>query len=180
MNAGDRIRRAASRAATVPRDAGAWLDRIMDLPDEIALDGVTLVRVETPEGVACWSAGLPGGDGGRTVSIIADPAEEPTPEARDAAQGIAQDFGALVDAGIRYLVEEFAGPRSVLPEQERALLDVEDPPFGAPEAVVWQDGTWMMRFAECGLSVSDEDGIGVMFAGRIPVAVEDLSDPDEV
>ncbi|MBS1906322.1 MAG: hypothetical protein JST33_07070 [Actinobacteria bacterium] len=148
------------------------------LPDAIELDGVTLIRIDAPEDVACWTAGVEGGDGGWTVSIVAEPAEEPSAEAREAAQGIVAEFGALSDAAISYLVEELPGP--ALSAADRALLAAEEPPFGAPEAVVWQDGTWMMRFAECGLEMGDEYGVGVMFAGRTPVAVEDLSDPDEV
>ncbi len=149
------------------------------LPDSIDLDGTTLIRVEAPEDVACWTAGIEGGDGGWTVSIIADPAEEPSAEAREAAQGVVADFAALSDAAIRYLVEELADPARDLSDSDRALLATEEPPFGAPEAVVWQDGTWMMRFAECGLELGEEYGVGVMFAGSRPVALEDLSDPDE-
>ncbi|MGN8026768.1 hypothetical protein [Microbacterium sp. 22242] len=152
----------------------------MDLPDTIDLDGATLIRVDAPDDIACWTAGIDGGDGGATVSIIAEPAEEPSAEAREAAQGIVSDFAALSDAAIRYLVDELAGPHGALTDEDRALLTAEEPPLGAPEAVVWQDGTWMMRFAECGLSIGEEYGVGVMFAGSRPVAVEDLSDPDEL
>jgi len=114
------------------------------------------------------------------VSVITEPAEEPGAEAREAAQGVVTEFAALSEAAIRYLVEELAGPRGDLSDADRARLAEEEPPFAAPEAVVWQDGTWMMRFAECGLEIGDEYGVGVMFAGRTPVAVEDLSDPDDV
>ncbi|MFD6698066.1 MULTISPECIES: hypothetical protein [unclassified Microbacterium] len=150
------------------------------LPDDIELDGVTLIRIDAPEDIACWTAGVEGGDGGWTVSIIADPAEEPSAEARETAQGVVTEFAALTEAAIGYLVDELAGPHRELSDVDLARLSGEEPPFGAPEAVVWQDGTWMMRFAECGLEIGDEYGVGVMFAGRTPVAVEDLSDPDDV
>ena len=150
----------------------------MDLPDAIDLDGATLIRIDAPEDVACWTAGIEGGDGGWTVSIVVEPAEAPSAEATETAQGVVAEFGALSEAAIRYLVQELQDPG--LSAADRALLAAEEPPFGAPEAVVWQDGTWMMRFAESGLEIGEEYGIGVMFAGRIPVAVEDLSDPDEV
>ena len=150
----------------------------MDLPDAIELDGATLIRIDAPEDVACWTAGIEGGDGGWTVSILVEPAEAPSAEARETAQGVVDEFGALSGAAIRYLVEELQDPG--LSAADRALLAAEEPPFGAPEAVVWQDGTWMMRFAESGLEIGEEYGIGVMFAGRTPVAIEDLSDPDEV
>ncbi|VXB30454.1 conserved hypothetical protein [Microbacterium sp. 8M] len=149
----------------------------MDLPDAIDLDGATLIRIDAPEDVACWTAGVAGGDGGWTVSIVAEPAEPPSDEARETAQGVVAEFAALSDAAIRFLVQELQDPG--LSDDDRALLAAEEPPFGAPEAVVWQDGTWMMRFAETGLQIGDEYGIGVMFAGRTPVAIEDLSDPDE-
>jgi len=150
------------------------------LPDAIELDGATLIRIDAPEDIACWTAGVEGGEGGWTVSIIAEPAEEPSAEARETAQGVVTEFAALAESAIRYLVDELAGPRGALSDADRARLAEEEPPFGAPEAVVWQDGTWMLRFAECGLSIGDEYGVGVMFAGRTPVEVEDLSDPDEV
>lgn len=158
-----------------------WLDRSMStLPETIELDGATLIRIDAPDDIACWTAGVEGGDGGWTVSIVAEPAEEPSAQAREAAQGIVTEFAELSEAAIRYLVEELAGPQGDLSAADRARLAEEEPPFGAPEAVVWQDGTWMMRFAECGLEIGDEYGVGVMFAGRVPVAVEDLSDPDDV
>lgn len=150
----------------------------MDLPDAIELDGATLIRIDAPEDIACWTAGIEGGGGGWTVSILVEPAEAPSAEARETAQGVVDEFGALSGAAIRYLVEELQDPG--LSAADRALLAAEEPPFGAPEAVVWQDGTWMMRFAESGLEIGEEYGIGVMFAGRTPVAIEDLSDPDEV
>ena len=149
----------------------------MDLPDAIELDAATLIRIDAPEGIACWVAGIEGGDGGWTVSIVAEPAEAPTAEALETAQGIASEFAGLVDAATAFLTEELAGPS--LSARDHALLAGEQPPFGAPEAVVWQDGTWMLRFAESALEIGEEYGIGVMFAGRTPVAVEDLSDPDE-
>lgn len=152
----------------------------MQLPDAIDLDGATLIRVDAPDDIACWTAGLEGGDGGWTVSIIADPAEEPSAEAREAAQGIVTEFAELSEAAVRFLVEEMSGPDHDLSKGDRVRLTAAAAPFGAPEAVVWQDGTWMMRFAECGLQIVDEYGVGVMFAGRRPVAVEDLSDPDEI
>lgn len=148
------------------------------LPDVIALDGADLIRIDAPDDIACWTGGIGGGDGGWTVSIIAEPAEEPTAAAREAAQGVVDEFATLVDAATAFLREELAGP--ALSGADRELLHAEDAPFGAPEAVVWQDGTWMLRFAETGLEIGADYGIGVMFAGRVPVAVEDLSDPDEV
>ena len=123
-------------------------------------------------------AGVEGGDGGWTVSVVAEPAEAPSTEARETAQGLVSEFAALVEAAAAFLVEELNEPS--LSAEDRARLAGDEPPFGAPEAVVWQDGTWMMRFAETALDLGDEYGIGVMFAGRTPVAVEDLSDPDEV
>ncbi|MDQ4215651.1 hypothetical protein [Microbacterium capsulatum] len=154
------------------------------LPDSIDIDGVVLTRIEAPDEIACWTAGIDGGDGGWTVSIVAEPAEEPTTEALEAARGVIADFAALSEAGIRFLVEELAGPAGTrstgaLSAEDRARLGAEEAPFGAPEAVIWQDGTWMMRFAETSLAIAGDYGIGVMFAGATPVAVEDLSDPDE-
>ncbi|MBS1698883.1 MAG: hypothetical protein JST25_10845, partial [Actinobacteria bacterium] len=57
------------------------------LPDTIELDGATFIRIDAPEEVACWTAGVDGGDGG-TVTIVVEPAEAPSAEARETAQGI--------------------------------------------------------------------------------------------
>ncbi|MDR6867313.1 hypothetical protein J2Y69_001914 [Microbacterium resistens] len=150
-----------------------------NLPDPIELDGVLLHRMDAPDDIACWT-GEVSGDEGRSVSIIAEPPAVPSREALDAGRGVVADFDALAASAARFLVAELAAPGWGLSAEERTRLSAPEPPFDAPEAIVWQDGTWMIRFAECGLAMGEDFGIGVLFAGSTPVSVEDLSDAEDV
>lgn len=71
-------------------------------------------------------------------------------------------------------------PVWALDSVDRARLDGPEAPFGMPEAIIWADGSWMIRFAECGLAMGEEFGIGVRFDGSAPVAIEDLSRATEI
>lgn len=69
---------------------------------------------------------------------------------------------------------------SASPRSELVELDATESLFGEPEAVIWADGTWLLRFAESRLEMADPFGIGVLFAGTTPYAVEDLSGAEPV
>ncbi|MFG2631191.1 hypothetical protein [Streptomyces sp. NPDC048473] len=49
-------------------------------------------------------------------------------------------------------------------------------PLVVPEAAVWADQTWAIRFAESGLRPADPYGILVTFNGTQPVDVRGLDD----
>jgi hypothetical protein len=150
-----------------------------DLPEEIEVRGTALHRIGLSEELVCWSAALPG-DEPRTVSIIVEPAGPPTDAAVDSAAEAIAGFDALAAAASRYLVAEFTDPVWALDSADRARLDGPEAPFDMPEAIIWADGSWMIRFAECGLAMGEEFGIGVRFDGSAPVAIEDLSGATEI
>ncbi|QAY59620.1 hypothetical protein ET475_06195 [Microbacterium protaetiae] len=146
----------------------------MDLTGPIDVHGTLLHSTAVTDDFACWAADLPGGG---TVSILVEPAGPATNEAIETAAGVIADFAALAEAASAYLVTALADPSWGLDAAERAGLRPEV--FDVPEAVVWEDGTWMLRFAECDLAMGAGYGIGVNFVGTQPVGVEDLSGADE-
>lgn len=56
------------------------------------------------------------------------------------------------------------------------MLKLPELPLAAPEAIVWADRTWAIRFAESGLRIADPYGILVTFDGTRPVDIEGLDD----
>ncbi|UYO96442.1 hypothetical protein OED01_12640 [Microbacterium sp. M28] len=146
------------------------------LPQTIDVNGVALQRLDAPEDIACWSGAFDGGE----ITLLIEPAGEPSAQALDAAEGAITEFDDLRAAAATFLLTELASDSWGLAADQRALLAQRPAPFDAPEVVVWQDGTWMIRFAESPLEIAEDYGIGVLFAGRVPVSIEDLSDTDEV
>lgn len=157
-----------------------WLTRGMnDLPEQIEVRGTALDRVPHVGEFACWATEL-AGDHARVVSIVIEPAGPPTGAAVEAAAAVIAGFDLLAAAASRYLLAELTAPGWALDAADRARLDRPEEPFGLPEAVVWADGTWMIRFAECDLAMGEEFGIGVRFVGTTPAGIEDLSDATEL
>lgn len=150
-----------------------------DLPEEIEVRGSVLDRIPLSEEPACWSATLPGSEQ-RTVNFVIEPAGPPTDAAVDSAAEAIARFDELAAAASRYLVAELTDPVWALDSVDRERLDEPEAPFGLPEAIIWADGSWMIRFAECGLAMGEEFGIGVRFSGPAPVAIEDLSGATEL
>ena len=146
------------------------------LPQTIDVNGVALQRLDAPEDIACWSGAFDGGE----ITLLIEPAGEPSTQALGAAKGAIEEFDDLRAAAEQFLLAELANDSWGLAADQRALLAQRPAPFDAPEVVVWQDGTWMIRFAESPLEIAEDYGIGVLFAGRVPVSIEDLSDADEV
>lgn len=56
----------------------------------------------------------------------------------------------------------------------------DDSQFAEPEAVIWADGTWMLRFGGCGLDAASEYGVGISFVGSAQQCVDSFDDADEV
>lgn len=150
-----------------------------ELPQNVSVAGVILQRVDAPAGIACWTAALPG-DEPRSISVLIEPAEPPSTEALDRAALVIADFDSLVLAALRFLAKTLVEPPWHLTAAERERLSSGRPPFRTPEAIVWSDGSWMLRFAECEVGLGEDYGIGVDFADSEPVAVEDFSDADLV
>lgn len=148
------------------------------LPEVIEVRGVALTRIESPAELTCWSGDIPGTADGR-LHIVMQPAGPATLEALEAAGLVVDRFAEFVRRAITFLVTELQGGVWALDPAERERLNSAEPPFARPDAVVWGDGGWMLRFDECGLRMGEDYGIGVLFTGDSPSAVEDLSDVDD-
>lgn len=156
--------------------AAGWLtEEMSELPDELTISGVVLSLLDAGEGISCWSGAV---DGAGAVHVIIEPAGQATAGAVATATTVIEGFPVLTAAASAFLVAELADARWNLDDADRQRLGGEQPPFDLPEAVIWQDGSWMLRFAECGLAMGAEYGIGVLFEGTTPVDVEDLSEVD--
>lgn len=158
-----------------------WLTRsVDDLPEQLLVGGATYSRVDADDSIACWTATFDVGGNGdsRQVSLVIEPAGVPDSAVRELAADVSARFGEFVRVAADYLRAGLRDPRYGLDGVELGLLDAEEAPFGEPEAVVWADGTWMLRFAESRLAIADPFGIGVLFTGDTPDAIEDLSEAE--
>jgi hypothetical protein len=151
-----------------------------DLPEQLVVGGVTYSRVDADDSIACWTATVDvEGDGSaRQVSLVIEPAAVPDSAVLELAADVSVRFGEFARVAADYLRDGLRDPRHGLDGVELGLLDAEEAPFGEPEAVVWADGTWMLRFAESRLDIADPFGIGVLFTGETPDAIEDLSEAE--
>lgn len=151
-----------------------------DIPLQLDIAGTAFILIDAPEPIACWTASLEAADAGPspTVNIIVEPAAQPGPEILQLTAEVIAHFDELTDVAGAYLREQLTDPRFGLRQDELQSLRSGEPPFSEPEAVIWDDGGWMLRFTESTLEFADPYGIGVLFDGMTPSAVEDLSDPD--
>lgn len=133
-----------------------------ELPDTVTAADAVFVRAESPDDFTHWTSQ----DAARPVGIIVEPAGEPTDEVLTIAADVVADFDEVVVSAREFLVEQLGEQAS-------------DPSlFAAPEAVVWGDGTWMLRFADCGLDAASEYGVGVHFVGAAPQSVDLFDDAE--
>nr|WP_187977938.1 hypothetical protein [Mycetocola sp. JXN-3] len=151
-----------------------------EIPTTFSAGTAEFVRIESPEELAFWVATVNGADGEHEVSLIIEPAAAPEADVLEVAAAVVADFDELVRDALEYLDEALRGPEWALSATDLALLDGPGGAFGEPEAVIWGDGTWMLRFQESALSIAEEFGIGVNFVGRVPQSVEDLSESEEL
>lgn len=151
-----------------------------DIPPHLDIAGTSFTRIDSPDSLACWTASLDSADGPRSVSIVIDTAAPPGESVLQLAAVVVDRFDEFTDAAAGYLQQRLDEPQFGLSETELLALQGAEPPFGEPEAVIWADGSWMLRFAESRLEMADPYGIGVLFEGTTPSGVEDLSDVDEV
>ncbi len=113
------------------------------------------------------------------MSIVIDPAAPPGHSELELAAVVVTRFDEFADLAAGYLQQRLDEPRFGLTDAELLALQSTEPPFDEPEAVIWADGSWMLRFAESRLEMADPYGIGVLFEGTSPCGIEDLSDADE-
>lgn len=112
------------------------------------------------------------------MSIVVEPAAPPGQRVLQHAAVVVARFDEFSDLASVYLQQRLGEPQFGLTEVELLALHGAEPPFGEPEAVIWGEGSWMLRFAESSLDLADPYGIGVLFDGTTPCGIEDLSDAD--
>lgn len=152
-----------------------------DLPEHMVIGGATFSRVDSDDAIACWASTLdaePRGGATRSVFLLVEPAAAPEPAQLVLAGTVVSRFGDLAELAAQYLRHRLREPEFGLPPAELSTLDASEAPFGEPEAVVWADGTWLLRFTESSLAMADPFGVGVVFEGTTPKDVEDLSHAD--
>mgnify|MGYP007076009280 CR=1 FL=1 len=133
-----------------------------ELPDTVTASDAVFVRAESPAEFAHWTSQ----DAARPVGVIVEPAGVPSDEVLTIAADVLADFDDVVATAREYIAEQLGAAAS-----DPAL-------FAAPEAVVWNDGTWMLRFADCGLDSASEYGVGVHFVGAAPQSVDLFDDAE--
>lgn len=148
-----------------------------DLPESVVVGAATFSRVDSDDSFSCWTSTIDveGVGDSRPVSLVIEPAAVPESAVRELAATVMDRFGEFTAVAADYLRQQLRGPQFGLRPSELAELDATEPPFGESEAVIWADGTWLLRFAESSLEMADPFGIGVLFEGTTPYAVEDLS-----
>ncbi|KRC62049.1 hypothetical protein ASE14_08375 [Agromyces sp. Root81] len=143
------------------------------------MDGAAFSRVDSNDSIACWTLITDSEHGdSRPVSLVIEPAAAPDPTVLELAATVVARFDEFSELAAGYLRQRLREPEFRLRRSEVATLDAPEAPFDEPEAVIWADGSWMLRFAESGLGMADPYGIGVLFDGTRPSAVEDLSGAD--
>jgi hypothetical protein len=150
---------------------------VVDLPERLVIDGAKFSRVDSDDSIACWTLVMDadGVDETGAVALVIEPAAMPQPVVLGLAGTVISRFDEFAELAADYLRQRLREPQFGLRSCELSALDAAEAPFGEPEAVIWADGSWMLRFAESSLEMADPYGIGVLFAGTIPSAVEDLS-----
>ncbi len=146
-----------------------------DLPDTVTAGDTSFLRAESPADFAHW-ASL---DASRPVSLIIEPAGAPNDETLAIAADVLASFDEVADAARSFIREQLSEAGAELSADDLARLD-DDSQFAEPEAVIWSDGTWMLRFADCGLDAASEYGIGVAFVGSAPQSVDLFDDAEDI
>ncbi|MFF3394070.1 hypothetical protein ACFYW1_24440 [Streptomyces sp. NPDC002669] len=149
-----------------------------ELPATLHIAGLALSRVESPPSLACWSGDfpVPAGADPAGVNLVIEPPAPPQPATLRRAHDVVSRFDVLVARAVEYCRVRLREERYGLTAEELDRLDLPEPPWGLPEATVWNDRSWMIRFAESGLGMGDPYGILVTFDGTRPVDVQGADD----
>lgn len=147
------------------------------ISDQFIVADVEFVRVDSPETLCCW---VPV-DAETNISIVAEPPTQPSPRTLELAAYVIREFHTLVDSAVTYMCTKLRERQYGLTADELRRLSEQPAPFAEPEAVIWCDETWMMRFVEVEImAVADEYGIGVNFVGSRPQSLEILIEAEPV
>ncbi len=144
-----------------------------ELPETLTAGDAEFIRAESPEDFAHWTSS----DAARPVSLLIEPADVPSDEVLAIAADVVAQFDDAVERALEFLRETLRA--SDLSADDLARLD-DDSRFAEPEAVIWADGTWMLRFADCALDAASEYGVGVSFVGSAPQGVDLFDDAEEI
>ncbi|WP_191412329.1 hypothetical protein [Salinibacterium sp. ZJ70] len=146
-----------------------------DLPETVTAGDTTFIRAESPADFAHWTST----DSARPVSMIIEPAGAPSDETLAIAVDVVASFDEVADMARAFIREQLGEPSAELSADDITRL-ADDAQFAEPEAVIWSDGTWMLRFADCGLDTASEYGIGVAFVGSAPQSVDLFDDAEDI
>ncbi|MGW1846240.1 hypothetical protein [Streptomyces sp. NPDC001966] len=149
-----------------------------ELPAVLHVAGLALSRVESPPSLACWTGYLPDPAGAAPVatSLLIEPAAPPDEATLQLARDVVSRFDVFVNQALEYCRTRFRERHFELTTEELSWLDLPELPLGAPEATVWPDQTWAIRFTESRLRLADPHGILVTFNGTQPADVQGIND----
>lgn len=149
-----------------------------ELPASLLVAGLLLERTESPPSLACWTGCFPrpAGMDPAGVSLVVEPAAAPEESTLQLAREVVSRFDALVDRALEYCRIRLRERCFALTTEELGWLDLPELPLAAPEAMVWADRAWAIRFAESRFRLGDPHGILVTFDGTRPVDVEGIDD----
>lgn len=148
------------------------------LPATLHIAGLALRRTESPPSLACWTGCFPGPAGTDPVgvSVVTEPAAPPDEPTLLLAHDVVSRFDVFVDQALEYCRIRLRERHFALTAEELSWLDLPELPLAVPEATVWADQTWAVRFAESRLRMADPYGILVTFNGTQPVDVQGIDD----
>ncbi|MFE9487562.1 hypothetical protein ACFYNF_14235 [Streptomyces sp. NPDC006641] len=149
-----------------------------ELPASLLVAGLMLERTESPPSMACWTGCFPrpAGTEPTGVSLVVEPAAAPEESTLQLAHDVVSRFDALVDQALEYCRIRLRERCFEFTTEELSWLDLPELPLAVPEATVWADRTWAIRFAESRFRLGDPHGILVTFDGTRPVDVEGIDD----
>ncbi|MFD3482215.1 hypothetical protein [Streptomyces sp. NPDC058665] len=168
-----------SDSGAPPSSSGTEEPRVdAELPETVRIAGVVLRRVESPPSLACWAGDFmePAGAVETGISLVIEPAAPPEEATLQFAHDIVSRFDVFADQALEYCRTRLRESHFGLTTEELAWLDLPELPLAVPEAIVWADRTWAIRFTESRLRLADPYGVLVTFDGTRPVDVEGIDD----
>ncbi|MET9662563.1 hypothetical protein [Streptomyces sp. NPDC006510] len=150
----------------------------MELPATLHIAGLVLRRAESPPYLACWSGYFPGPEGSEPagMNVVIEPAAPPEETTLQLAHDVVSRFHDFVAQALEYCRTRLRERRFDLTAKELSWLDLPELPLAVPEATVWADQTWAIRFTESRLRLADPYGILVTFNGTQPVDLQGIDD----
>lgn len=162
-----------------PRGSGTEVPGVdSQLPTALHVAGLTLSRTDSPPPLACWTGYFAESAGADriAISLVIEPAAPPDESTLQLAHDVVSRFGVFVDQALEYCRTRLRERHFELTTDELNWLDLPELPIAAPEATVWADQTWAIRFTESRLRLADPHGILVTFNRTQPVDLQGLTD----